>query len=59
METDTTPNTTSTAAPKGDDINPNTYQYPTYPRPKRKYIKKKDKLKGIVVTNSPTIVRFD
>jgi hypothetical protein len=28
-------------------------------RPKRKYIKKKDRLNGIVIKNEPVIIRFD
>lgn len=28
-------------------------------RPKRKYIKKKDRLKGIVIKNEAVIIRFD
>ena len=50
---------TPTTAPKEDDINPNTYQYPNYPRPKRKYIKKKDQLKGIQVSYVPVGVKFE
>ena len=35
------------------------YVYPTYPRPKRKYVKKKDRLKGIVVSHEVVKVTFD
>ena len=32
---------------------------PNPPKPKRKYTKKKDLLKGIIVTRQPFIVNFD
>ena len=28
-------------------------------RPKRKYIKKKDRLNGIIIKNEPVVIRFD
>lgn len=34
-------------------------EFPTYVRPKRKYTKAKDRLKGIVVSHETIKVRFD